>query len=76
MHTWIEDLGCEIVTVVGVSWGTMYCKGCSENPGKSRMLLCLYKEYRDEKELAKGIEKKRAKSVYVESEWITENRLD
>ena len=54
----------------------VYCKSCAENPRKSRMRLCLYKEYRDEKELAKGIEKKRAKSVYVESEWITESRLD
>ena len=40
------------------------------------MLLYQYKKDRDEYELAKGIEKKRAKSVYVESEWIAESRLD
>ena len=29
------------------------------------MRLCLYKEYRDEKELAKGIEKKKGRRVFM-----------
>ena len=53
----------------------VYCKVCSENLGKNKMLLCGYKEYSGECELAKGIEK-RVKSICVESEWIVENRLD
>ena len=53
----------------------VYCKGCSKNLGKNKMLLCRYKEYSDECKLAKGIEK-RAKSVCVESERIAENSLD
>ena len=36
----------------------VYCKGCSENPGKNKMPLYRYKEYGDECELAKGIEKR------------------
>ena len=42
----------------------VYCKGCSENLGKTKMLLCQYKEYSDECELAKGIEKK-GRRVFV-----------
>ena len=36
----------------------VYCKGCSENLGNNKMLLCLCKKYSDEYKLVKGIEKR------------------
>ena len=36
----------------------MYCKGCSENSRKNKMLLCMCKKYSDEYKLVKGIEKR------------------